>query len=265
MSESKSIEQILSISDKDIYSGFTSQNFMKTELTNSSISWASLVEEEITTDVSDKCLGSENEKSGTDIFDGILSDIASILKLKVTELSDSDILKYQTFISSELKKKIKEHTENKTDISSDFFLENIKWIFEGTALLSEKLGLENIKFNPKNGLQRSSYKFCEHGCYCEYNYNLKKHKWCFSKHYVYNILKADLESLIWYLEKTDDEISISELRKSSHTISFVINHMYEELRQIESLKNDTTGKYHIERTPTGKVSKKRYRKGNAKY
>jgi hypothetical protein len=108
-------------------------------------------------------------------------------------------------------------------------------------------------------LQRSSYKFCENGCYCEFNYNFSKNKGCFSKHYIHNILYNDIASLIKYIETTE-KLNFNEIRKSLHTISFVLNHMFDELKLVQCIKKDNSDKYHIERTPINSTSKRKSRK-----
>lgn len=84
-------------------------------------------------------------------------------------------------------------------------------------------------------IPRSSYKFCGYNYECGFNYNLKK-KGCFAQHYVHNMIYADVDATIKYLEKHKNSNNfVSEVKKSLNTISYVINHMYEEFKNVSSI------------------------------
>jgi hypothetical protein len=89
--------------------------------------------------------------------------------------------------------------------------------------------------NQKNTvIQRCSYKFCNFKENCTYNYSKKKN-YCYQDHYVHNMVSYDLVALIKYinsdnfknLKKND---YLKEVLKSINTLSYVINHMENELK-----------------------------------
>ena len=89
--------------------------------------------------------------------------------------------------------------------------------------------------NQKNTIiQRCSYKFCNFKENCTYNYSKKKN-YCYQDHFVHNMVSYDLDVLIKYinsdnfknLKKND---YLKEILKSINTLSYVINHMENELK-----------------------------------
>ncbi|MBA42702.1 MAG: hypothetical protein CMF62_01660 [Magnetococcales bacterium] len=265
MSSSKTLEEILNISDEDIYSSLNNGgNMFQTSLGDSSLSWASQVEEEGITPTKEKCMGSESETTENNIFDILITDVDKILELKLEDKKDVEIIKYETFIAGHLKNQTKKYLDGsinsteKCEFEKNLALTKLKWLLNAEKYFSDKLELK-IETLSLDKLQRSSYKFCENGCYCEFNYNLTKHKGCFSKHYIHNVLYNDINSLIKYIETTK-KLNFNEIRKSLHTISFVLNHMFEELKLVQCIRKDESNKYHIERTPTGQNSKRKNRK-----
>lgn len=89
--------------------------------------------------------------------------------------------------------------------------------------------------NQKNtNIQRCSYKFCNFKENCTYNYSKKK-ICCYQDHFVHNMVSYDLDVLIKYinsenfknLKKND---YLKEILKSINTLSYVINHMENELK-----------------------------------
>ncbi len=95
-------------------------------------------------------------------------------------------------------------------------------------------GYNNIK---NNNISRCSYKFCNYKEECTYNYNFtKKTNSCYQDHYVHNMVSHDVESLIYYIDNSNNNnsnISIThnkEILKTINTLSFVIGHMEGELR-----------------------------------
>jgi hypothetical protein len=72
-------------------------------------------------------------------------------------------------------------------------------------------------------LTRSSYKFCDKSASC------KRYPDCKAHHYVFNLLHADVHSLLHYIRENPIESwNTPEAIKSMNTISFVISHMYRE-------------------------------------
>ena len=102
-----------------------------------------------------------------------------------------------------------------------------------------------------NNISRCSYKFCNYKEECTYNYNFtKKTNSCYQDHYVHNMVSHDVESLIYYIDNSNNNYNNSithnkEILKTINTLSFVIGHMEGELRA-KCLYNDPKDweKYH---------------------
>lgn len=146
------------------------------------------------------------------------NDNNNIFIIKFENLTDIKILEYQNKVIGELRNKF----TKETDISK------IEWLIEGSKYLSNKMNFPIFYHKENNAfIPRSSYNFCEKGKMCQFNYGKNKKK-CYSQHFVYNYLHADLCSLKIYLNCNEYNL---EIKKSINTISFVINHMYEELKK----------------------------------
>lgn len=251
------------------------------------ISWSSLLEFKVDAD-KEISLSKSSSVSNVDSNDECvfkeknMINIDDIIKLEPRKLDDLKLLEYNTLISGFLRKNIKNHidfllrsnvcSEIENQNENDLFNwnKNIKylgWISSSCFHLSKKLNLPLIKnnFNNKRTLiPRSSYKFCDHNYECEYNYDTK-HNGCYAQHYVYNNVYSDIESLLMYF-RTDENnnyenINMKETKKCIDTISYVLNHMYEELKNIIYYNNNKDiSKLHIERKPKKKLKKKIYRR-----
>jgi hypothetical protein len=178
----------------------------------------------------------------TDSEDGEKQDgntIDEMIKLDYKTLTDLIILKYQSHIIGHLRKYTKNIIDNETDMTlfeTKRFLEKIKWLHETSNYLTEKHGLKKYshKYNgePNLPIPRSSYKFCNNGHECKFNYDTGK-KTCFAHHYVYNMVLADTNALIMHLEKNTN-IKLDQIMICMNTITFVINHMYNEMHNWEN-------------------------------
>ena len=120
-------------------------------------------------------------------------------------------------------------------------------------------------------ISRNSYMFCEFGSACRFNYN--KDQKCYGQHYVYNLVYFDILDILKYiglidlndkLTKNDNQKSealamctssigwsdrlhlsiaqnplsggdkyIQEIKTSVNTVTYVINHMYDELSHVK--------------------------------
>ena len=108
--------------------------------------------------------------------------------------------------------------------------------------------ITNIK-QTKVGLVRCSYKFCNFKENCVYNYQ-KKNNHCYQDHFVHNMVSHDINILIDYIEQSYDNEDIikpnKEILKSLNTLSFVINHMEQELKaKCIYLDKSEWDKFHI--------------------
>ena len=119
-----------------------------------------------------------------------------------------------------------------------FFHKSLKFLFELSEILRIRLNQktiihENKVFTPNN-LPRCSYKFCSFKDTCTYNYNITSKNQCYQDHYVHRMVSADLHILIEYIEEKFKDsnfvIHNKEILKTINTLSFVINHMENELK-----------------------------------
>jgi hypothetical protein len=113
----------------------------------------------------------------------------------------------------------------------------LKFLFELSEILRIRIGQKEIIHDSKiinNSISRCSYKFCNYKDTCAYNYNTKNKSQCYQDHYVHRMVSADLLILIEYITtKYFNETQIipnKEILKSINTLSFVINHMENELK-----------------------------------
>ncbi len=119
----------------------------------------------------------------------------------------------------------------------NFFIAALRFLYELSEILRIRIGQKEIVHDTKNGnvsISRCSYKFCNYKDACVYNYNVKNKSQCYQDHYVHRMVSADLLVLIDYVTtKFENQLQIipnKEILKSINTLSFVINHMENELR-----------------------------------
>lgn len=231
-----------------------------------SLSWANIVDEEITKHIENKklvhCKIHPNEsqiKKNND--NNITYNLDDILASNCDDLSDLVLLEYQTYIANDIRKYIKQSSDKKDIFDYSLCLKQIEWLSEVSKLFNKKINL-TIQYNKilnitnNNTIPRSSYKFCEYGHECVFKYQTKNKplRNCYAQHFVHNLVYIDIITLKNYLifsQKNNQnlEINYGELNKCINTILFVINHMYVELQNIElngiNLSNE---KYKITRT-----------------
>ena len=146
----------------------------------------------------------------------------------------------------EIIKLLTKYALQNNQLDYDFFLKSIKFLFQLSEILRIRLKQneiihENKILNPSN-LPRCSYKFCNYKDTCNYNYNINSKNQCYQDHYVHRMVSADLTILIEYIEqqtklndnlldnKNQNVIHNKEILKTINTLSFVINHMENELK-----------------------------------
>jgi hypothetical protein len=180
------------------------------------------------------------ENKSSDIFnfsvenESINNKIKEIININdFKDINDLDLLEKEALIIIYinrflLKNKLKESEKQ-------FFIDLFTWIKNVSDFFSNKLNLSKIthskRFKDEFLINRCSYKFCNFKDNCEFNYD-KKTKKCNSDHYVHNMVYADCDSLINYLINNDIEKidHHNEMMKCINTLMFVINHMYNELK-----------------------------------
>lgn len=125
-------------------------------------------------------------------------------------------------------------------LNNTFFVSTLKIIQKISSTLRIKINqkkfshdLKKIKFT--NSIPRSSYKFCHFKDSCVYNYDSKKNG-CYADHYVHNMIEADIEALIEYINLNFTDSNVinhnKEIIKCINTLCFVIKHMESELKSI---------------------------------
>lgn len=169
---------------------------------------------------------------------------------KLEELtSDLEILNITSLLARNLKFQYKKKFTEEVKDCVDWITVSLKWIHKSCEFLMIKYKQVSQCNNKKsNTLSRNSYKFCEYGYDCKFNYSQDNH--CFSQHFVYNLVSSDIYHLLNFIDgvKVYDEESRDEIRISINTITYVINHMYEELFKLKKYRdvkyeNFIRGKY----------------------
>jgi hypothetical protein len=157
-----------------------------------------------------------------------------ILNIKYNELSESNLLKYQTYVSFQLKKHVTLCKTINDYFDTDTYLCNLEWLLETSKYLAKNKGLKIISHKNMGHIKRNSYEFCENGNACVNN-KLGK---CKKKHFVYNYVCADIEDIIKYLKNNTHssaikkDIYMNELYTTLNTINYVFNHMYDEMAHL---------------------------------
>ncbi len=238
-------------------------------------SWFELVEEELKDSLEDKILSGSVTGSLSDSQSLISDNAEDIICLDYEEYSDLELLQYESCVMTYLRNKLNKKSTSQVDqkfkeLDINDMVDKLEWLLEVTAYLSKKIGSDiekgRQKYNKNTSkVFRSSYKFCDFNYKCEFNYCVKKSKGCYAQHFVHNVIYYDILSIIKYLkdcmekskdcaDKSKDNVckisddDRNEIRKSINTISYVINHMYEELQESGS---------HVNRFLTKKNKKKR--------
>jgi hypothetical protein len=232
-------------------------------LTSSSISWVCQFEDEIGSSlddmqfiITDKVKNDKQDENRPDTVDDQF-DIDKAISQDCKDLmNDLEVLKYQKNISDFLRNYVHYYIKrlDKSNVSFDteLFIKYLDWLESSSKHLSQKLQMPNIKHNARaeNVIPRSSYKFCDYGSECDYNYGVGKFKskGCIAQHYVHNVVHADINILKLYISKMEEGSNLySEILKSMNTISFVFSHMYNELSCICYYDKENGHKLHKER------------------
>ena len=153
--------------------------------------------------------------------------------------SDLDILNTISLLARNLKFQYKKKFNEDVETCIHWLVYSLECINKTCAGLMKKNNQDIQSNNKKNGpLSRNSYKFCEYGYDCRFNYSEDSH--CYSQHYVYNLVSSDIEHLLAFINKIDefDDGHYNEIRISINTITYVINHMYEELNKLKNYRRE---------------------------
>lgn len=236
-------------------------------------SWASLIENELSGSINDQflngSLNAEIDKKDKNMGNDNIT-LGEIMSIDCKSICERKLLDYQNIIANNLKKYIKQCMENNEKIDLNLHKNKFEWLSDANKYLSKKLKLPDIpiKMSGNEIIARSSYKFCEYSYDCEFNYsknltsqnkNQKKTRGCYKQHFVYNFLKTDIDSIVLYLEKTQNnggEINYEELNKCMNTICYVINKMKDELENLHFRYGSEFKKYHMEKSTNFQATKK---------
>ena len=172
-----------------------------------------------------------------DNFNEVMSKINSYnlenLPSMFNKLTSLDLLDEEL----QIVKLISKYTLQNNYLNYGFFLKALNVILIQSNILAKRLKLQEIEHKTKNYnnyIPRCSYKFCNFKNECFYNYNRKTKNVCYQDHYVHNMVSADLIILIDYIKFKFNEnkliIPNKEILKSINTLSFVVDHMYSELK-----------------------------------
>jgi len=185
----------------------------------------------VTNNLENKAIDIFNFSVENESINNKMKEILLITDLKT--LNDLELLEKEALIIIYINRYLLKNKLTETD--KGFFIDLFKWIKNTSEYFTIKLKLTQIshskRFKDEYLINRCSYKFCNYKDNCEFNYD-KKEKKCNADHYVHNMVYADTESLINYLlnnnlEKVDHH---NEMMKCINTLMFVINHMYNELK-----------------------------------
>lgn len=153
--------------------------------------------------------------------------VDEIIEINYKNISELSLLKNQSYVILQLKKYITSCKNEKIQFNKIMHTDKLKWLLHSILFLSDKHQLPKIIPNKKPNakfLKRNSYEFCEKNNLCQYHITNK----CKKKHFVYNFIACDIEELINYLEITNLP-SIDEIYISINTVSYVLNHMKDEI------------------------------------
>lgn len=246
-------------------------DFIKNSEKNlSSISWVNQIEDELGNLFIEEQLTPSSSDSRTEESEEYNFD--NITATNFDEESSDQLLTNLFFIVTELKKNIKKcldikNKNNEEKFLIDDFIEKLEYSKKISEYLSYKLKLPKIEHNSldkKETIPRSSYKFCDFGKDCSYNYNHNRFSGCFAQHFVYNHLVADINALLKYLYNNKQKIKFVEISTCMNTICYVVNHMKDEYMGIKIYYPNKVNEKHNERTPVDKKRKKKLKLTNTK-
>lgn len=175
----------------------------------------------------------------------IENDYVTKLKLLESECNDINIIEsYDKKNSLEILQKeldiiklLTKYSLQNNNLEYKFFMASLNFLYGLSEILRIRIGQKEIIHDQKtieNSISRCSYKFCSYKENCTYNYNTKNKNQCYQDHYVHRMVSADLLVLIQYIStkylNQEQIVPNKEILKSINTLSFVINHMENELR-----------------------------------
>lgn len=208
----------------------------------SSSSWVDIIQNDTTFEHKKLIQKSENDETNIPISD--------IIEKECGIIDTPQLLNYQTRISNYLRNyfdqlanvlKQQNSFVNNT-IEKENIIKYLSWLRNSTSTccsrnheqpkIHERQPKKGNHINGQNGsfITRFSYKFCEYGPKCKFQYGGREKHSCYQMHFVFPFVHADIDNIIKYIEANDERsINISEVLISLNTISYVINHMKREM------------------------------------
>ena len=177
---------------------------------------------------------------------------------KLNKLSSLEILQTEM----ELIKILSKYCLENSILEYNFFLNSLILVKKINDILKERLNqptIEHENDDIKLGIPRCSYKFCNFKASCSYNYNNNKKNICYQDHYVHNMISADINILLKYININNSNGNIThnkEILKSINTLCYVINHMENELKdKCMYLDKSEWESFHVTKKITTKIIK----------
>lgn len=229
--------------------------------------WAQLINQEL--DIEDKLMESTNSLINSKLLlsslktSVILNDknltLSEILSLDFTNLDFIKIHEYTASVIKYLKNNTKLLEEINDNNNFNNFMEKINWLISVYEYINKKYKFSDViikKEMSQDCIPRSSYKFCKYNYECKYF--IKNNKFidsCFEQHIVDNYVLADLKILKLYLDTYKDNLNINEINKSINTLFFVINHVRDEIKNIDENIDMEINKISFDKTNLRKEKK----------
>lgn len=229
--------------------------------------WAQLINQEL--DIEDKLMESTNSLVNSKLLLStlktsiILNDknltLVEILNLDFTNLDFIKIHEYTASVIKYLKNNTKLLEEINENNNYSNFMEKINWLINVYTHINNKYKYSDViikKEMSQDCIPRSSYKFCKYNYECKYF--IKNNKFidsCFEQHIVDNYVLADLKILRNYLETYKENLNITEMNKSINTLFFVINHIRDEIKNIDENIDMDINKISFDKTNLRKEKK----------
>lgn len=215
------------------------------------------------------------EKKSNSIETNKLPDIAEIKMNNRDTLSDIIMLEKTSSYAKKIKHVLNKKVEDHGDSFIIWFTESLQLLrdimFELSNRNSQSIHQDKKQQDKKVIISRNSYKFCEYGYGCKFNYE-KKQK-CHAHHFVFNLVYLDIIDILEYLsmdifnlvgghELIQKHDNMEEIRTSINTITYVLNHMHDELLQLKTLRpenyqNYVNRKYDLNNIPSKRALKKK--------
>jgi len=197
----------------------------------------------VDTELKDIILSNKNINNLESKIDNIETNYKTLINNIKQEYENLNKLKYKNQTGLELLQKEKDiikillkYSLQNTLLEINFIKICLKFILYLSNILKKKLKQKDVILSEEtSNLTRCSYKFCNFKDKCNFYY--KNNSKCYQDHFVHNMVCIDIEVLLIFIEKSytnmDTLIQTKESKdilKSLNTLSYVINHMENELK-----------------------------------